>query len=97
MLESKIEAKMVAALTRRGAMAIKQEGTLAGLPDRLVVLPCGRYIWVELKQDKGRTRPVQDAMHARLRALGCDVRVIHGMQEAMDFVEEEMPLELYPE
>lgn len=94
MLESKIEQKLVALLRRRGAMAIKQEGTVAGVPDRLVVLDGGRCVWVELKQEHGHLRPVQEVMIARLRALGQDVRVLYGLQDVLDFVEEVAPREV---
>lgn len=86
-LESVIERALVNGLKARGAMCVKQEATMAGLPDRLCVLPGGRVVWVELKQDKGRLRPIQAYMHRRLRKLGHDVRTLYGMEQVLDFLE----------
>lgn len=91
MLEKDIERRMCEALRRRGAWAVKQEGTVAGLPDRLVVLPGGRVVWVELKTETGRLRPVQEIMIRRLRSMGHTVYVPHGLEEALAVVEEVMP------
>ena len=88
MVESAIESKMCTAFRKRGAMAIKQQNSMAGLPDRLILLPGGRVLWVELKTKDGKLRPVQESVIRRLRALGQDVRVVYGLREAMDLVEE---------
>ena len=52
-----------------------------GVPDRLVILPPGRVVFVELKAPGRKPTPLQLAQHQRLRALGCDVRVIDSMQQ----------------
>ncbi len=59
-----------------------------GVPDRIAILPGGRIIFVELKKDGGRISPIQKRMHKKLRKLGADVRVVVGMQQAIDFVSE---------
>lgn len=58
----------------------------AGVPDRLVVLPGGRILFVELKDEVGKVSPRQKVQIAKLTALGCDVRVISGMTEAESFL-----------
>lgn len=58
----------------------------AGVPDRLVVLPGGRILFVELKDEAGKVGPRQKVQIAKLTALGCDVRVISGMAEAESFL-----------
>lgn len=52
-----------------------------GVPDRLVILPPGRVVFVELKAPGRKPTPLQLAQHQRLRALGCDVRVIDSVQQ----------------
>jgi len=52
-----------------------------GVPDRLVILPPGRVVFVELKAPGRKPTPLQLAQHQRLRALGCDVRVIDNREQ----------------
>jgi len=58
----------------------------AGVPDRIVILPPGRIVFVELKAPGGRPTKLQLMQHARLRQLGCDVRVIDSKQGVDDLV-----------
>lgn len=45
-----------------------------GVPDRIVVLPGGRIIFVELKREGGgKLSPMQKAQQAKLSLLGCQV------------------------
>lgn len=63
-----------------------------GLPDRIIVLPPdGRTVFVELKQEKGRLRLRQKVRADELRAVGADVRAIHGTREANALVQELFP------
>ena len=89
MLESRIERALVRGIKRAGGWAIKlvSPGN-AGVPDRLVLLPGGLVIFVELKQDTGRLSPLQKEMHTRLRELGMQVRTLYGMDQVHQFVEE---------
>ncbi|BAE74433.1 hypothetical phage protein [Sodalis glossinidius str. 'morsitans'] len=48
----------------------------AGVPDRLVVLPGGRVLFVECKAPGQKARPSQRREHDRLRALGGEVIVL---------------------
>lgn len=59
-----------------------------GVPDRIVILPEGQVHFVELKSEKGRVSPLQFWHQARLKRLGCKVRLIVGMEEARAFLEE---------
>lgn len=49
-----------------------------GIPDRLVLLPGGRAIFVELKADKGKASPAQLAWIRRLSGLGFSTRLVIG-------------------
>ena len=89
MLESRIEVLLVRKIKQAGGWALKlvSPGN-AGVPDRLVLLPGGRVIFVELKTDTGRLSPLQEFVHGRLRRLGMDVRVLYGRDEVLAFVKE---------
>ena len=55
------------------------------VPDRLITMPEGRIIFVELKAPGKKPTPLQLKDHERRRALGCDVRVIDTMEAARAF------------
>ncbi len=59
-----------------------------GVPDRIIILPGGRVYFVELKTDKGQPSLIQEWQMRFLSDLGCDVRLIRGMDEARVFIEE---------
>lgn len=76
-------------LGKKGAWAIKLTAPgNDGLPDRIVILPGGRIIFVELKADRGELTKLQIWQQQRLRNLGCEVRTLRGMTEVLQFVEE---------
>lgn len=60
----------------------------AGVPDRIVVLPGGRVVFVELKAPGKKPTKLQLAQQRRLQALGCDVRVIDGLEQVDKLLEE---------
>lgn len=92
MKESVIEAWMVRAIRSRGGLCYKwvSPGT-TGVPDRIVILPGGRTIYVELKTEVGRLSEIQKHIHAELRKRGADVRTLYGLDQVKAFVEEVMP------
>lgn len=60
-----------------------------GMPDRLVLLPDGRCVFVELKRPKyGKLSPVQVAQQNRLASMGFDVRVISNTEGVDAFIRE---------
>ena len=84
MLESRIEAALVRRVKALGGMAEKFASPgRRSVPDRLVTLPGGRVIFVELKAPGKVPTDNQRRDHERRRALGCDVRVIDSL-EAVD-------------
>ena len=80
MLEARVESALTQAVTSAGGWPLKLG--LFGLPDRLCILPGPRFIFVELKRPRGKPRALQAETHKRLRALGCDVRVIDTPEAA---------------
>ncbi|SFN76128.1 hypothetical protein SAMN05216516_11918 [Izhakiella capsodis] len=75
--ESTIEKHLVAEVKKAGGIAYKfvSPGRRA-VPDRLVLLPGGRAVFVECKPPGEKPRPEQLREHERLRALGFTVAVL---------------------
>jgi hypothetical protein len=51
-----------------------------GAPDRVVMLPDGRLLWVELKAPGAKAKPHQLREHARMARCGQHVHVIDSME-----------------
>lgn len=75
--ESTIEKHLVAEVKKAGGIAYKfvSPGRRA-VPDRLVLLPGGRAVFVECKAPSEKPRPDQLREHERLRTLGFTVVVL---------------------
>lgn len=89
MKESEIEARLVRGVKALGGVAYKfvSPGNV-GVPDRLVVLPGGRMIFVELKAEDGRLSPMQRRQMTRLHRLGADAREVKGAAGVARFLED---------
>lgn len=80
MKESAIERKLQQEVRKMGGRAFKFVSPgHRGVPDRLVLMPGGRILFVELKTDTGVLSPIQSHTIRIMRELGADVRVVHGM------------------
>lgn len=76
MRETRVEEKLRQVTKELRGWAIKLLPSVSGLPDRIVLLPGGRVIFVELKSPTGTVAPHQTVVHNRLRALGFLVYVL---------------------
>lgn len=86
MLEKDIERKFVEHVKRLGGVAEKfTSPNRRSVPDRIVTLPGGRIIFVELKRPGAKPTEAQLLDHARRKVLGCDVRVISSLEEINAF------------
>ena len=59
-----------------------------GVPDRLIIIPGGHVIFVELKTEIGRMSNIQKWQRERYRKMGADFRIIKGKKEAEEFINE---------
>ena len=85
-LERDVEKALVARVKSLGGVAEKfTSPAKRSVPDRLVTLPGGVMIFVELKAPGKKPTPKQSADHQRRRAMGCDVRVIDTLEGAHAF------------
>ena len=87
--ESTIEKKLVYGVRRFGWRALKfiSPGN-DGVPDRIVLGPVGRVVFVELKTDDGKLTRLQENQIGKLRKLGMDVRVLYGAKDVEGFLQE---------
>lgn len=75
--ESSIEKNLVKQVKAAGGHAYKFVSPgRRGVPDRLVILPGGRVVFVECKAPGQKPRPEQEREHKRLQALGVKVVVL---------------------
>lgn len=89
MRERDIEKVLVDEVRKAGGRAYKftSPGN-DGVPDRIVLIPDGQIIFVELKTEVGRLTRLQRIQCERIKSLGQKVRVLHGLNEVADFFQE---------
>lgn len=89
MRESTIEARLVKEVKKRGGLCYKfvSPGS-PGVPDRIIILPGGRTVYVELKTEIGRLANVQKWQIDELKKRGAEVRVLKGMDQVLAFLKE---------
>ena len=87
-LESAVEAHLIHAVLRAGALTFKLAPTTAGVPDRLVVWPTGRVDFVEVKADGGRLSSIQKVRIRDLEANAANVFVVTGKAEVDAYCDE---------
>lgn len=88
-MEKDIEKKFVDGIKKIGGRAYKfvSPGN-AGVPDRIVVLPGGGVIFVELKTETGRLTGRQKIQIRTLSRLGCEVWKLYGEDHVEAFLAE---------
>lgn len=57
------------------------------MPDRIILLPQGRIVFVELKAPGKKPRPIQKYRIKELKALGFRVEIIDSIEGINNFVE----------
>lgn len=89
MKEKEIEKRLAAGVKSLGGKAYKwvSPGN-NGVPDRIVILPGKEPIFVELKTESGSLTALQKVQISRLKDLGQDVRVLYGLDQTKEFLEE---------
>lgn len=92
MKESVIEARLVRLVRSRGGLCFKfvSPGN-PGVPDRIVITPEGRTVYVELKTEAGRLAAIQKWQQEEMRKRGAEVRTLKGLDQVLAFVEEVLP------
>ena len=89
MREKELEKRLVRAVKDHGGLCPKFVSPgMAGMPDRLVLLPGRRLAFVEVKAPGQRPRPLQIHRHEKLRALGFPVFVLDDPDRIPEIIEE---------
>ena len=94
MREKKIEQKLVSAVKKHGGICPKFVSPgFDGMPDRLLLLPHGRFAFVEVKAPGEKPRPLQLSRHLTLRRLGFLVYVLDALEDIEKIISEVMNYE----
>ncbi len=89
MKESTIEARLVREVKNLGGLCYKFISPGApGVPDRIIILPGGRVVFVELKTEIGRLAKIQKWQIEEMRKRGAEICVLKGMEQVLAFLEE---------
>lgn len=89
MREREIERKLVSAVKSRGGICPKFVSPgFDGMPDRVVLLPHGKFGFVEVKRQGEKPRPLQIARHRLLRKLGFLVFVLDEEEQIGGMIDE---------
>lgn len=88
--ENEIERYLRRQVEARGGRCVKfNPENNRGWPDRIVLLPGGVLVWVELKRPRGGViAPAQYVAHEDLRRLGQQVCVVRTQDEVDRLIEE---------
>lgn len=89
MRETKIEKKLREEVESLGGWALKFIPNLKrGMPDRLVLLPQGRTILVEVKAPGEKLEPLQRKRKKQLTRMGHDVRTLDSIAGVRELIRE---------
>ncbi|SHJ66351.1 PDDEXK family nuclease [Bacteroides stercorirosoris] len=86
-MEKKVEKYLVVRVESLGGLCVKFPPLFfAGFPDRIVLLPGARIVFVELKDEGKKPTPLQVRVHKRLKALGFRVEVLDSKESIDEFI-----------
>lgn len=86
--EREVEGYLIKRLKRQGLACIKFiPDQVNGMPDRLVLLPGSRVLWVELKTKGGALSEIQKLRHRELSDRGHDVVVVWNKEQVDELVQ----------
>ena len=86
MLEKFVEAALVKRVKELGGTCEKFTSPgRRSVPDRIVTLPGGRIVFVEVKAPGKKPTELQDRDHARRMKLGCEVVIVSSIEDANAF------------
>ena len=89
MREKSIEQKLILMVKKRGGICPKFVSPgLAGMPDRIALLPDGHIGFVEVKAPGETPRPLQTSRHKLLHRLGFKVFVLDDIKQIGGILDE---------
>lgn len=88
MLETQLEHYFMRVMEMKNCLCWKFVSSgMAGVPDRIVIPPWGRVIFVELKAPGKKLRKLQKVRREQLKAQNVDVWVIDSKEKVDKFVQ----------
>lgn len=89
MKEKYIEQKLVKAVKNMGGLCLKFTSPgFDGVPDRLVLLPGKKIVFIELKAPGKKLRPLQVRRKTQLEQLGFSVYCIDNLEQIGGILDE---------
>lgn len=89
MREAKIETFLTKEVEKLGGLAVKFTSPgMAGVPDRLLLLPGGRVAFAEVKASGKTLRPLQLKRKAQLEGLGFQVYIVDSYPSVDALIQE---------
>jgi hypothetical protein len=71
----------------REAKRLKDTGLLSGVSDLIVILPCGKLLFIEVKKPTGGVQsPEQKDFEARVKALGYEYHIVKSLDEFKNII-----------
>lgn len=87
--EKQVEKKLRERISGIGGMALKFISPgCSGVPDRLVFLPGGRIVLVELKKPGGKLSLLQKKMRKKFNKLGFKYYIVDSYEKVEDMINE---------
>lgn len=80
--ENSIEQAFLRWCKSQGLRCEKLASTNKGWPDRCVLLPGNKVVWIEFKTPRGVLSPQQEFTHRKMRQAGHVVHVCRSVDEA---------------
>lgn len=80
MFEKDLEKNLVRKIENLGGQALKFNSTKSGMPDRIILLPGGCFLFVEMKRPGEKPRPLQEKRIREIEHLGFQVEVIDSLE-----------------
>jgi len=94
--EKKIENYLIRQIKARGGLCLKfVSSSMAGVPDRIIMLPDKQVFFVELKAKGKKPRALQSAVHRAFEQRGFKVYVIDSKEQADKAIEEATNVEIH--
>lgn len=90
MLEKDIEKLVCEYAKSKGMLAYKfSSPNHVGVPDRLFLMPLGKFWFCEFKKKGGRLTPMQEREHVRLREAGATVYVVDNIEDGRKMIDDQ--------
>ena len=84
MIESRLQQKIVTLCKQNSILTYKiNADAQRGIPDLLLIAPCGTVLLFEIKTQTGRVSALQERMHKKMKQNNANVFVIRSVEEAI--------------